>query len=112
MNPPPVVPAARPLSTGAAPKLDQAGLIAEDLPCRHCGYNLRTLSMEVQCPECGTSVGRSVHGDYLRYADPAWVRVLATGATLVLVAIILQVLVTGVTFGLLFTYARAFCAFL
>jgi MFS family permease len=78
----------------AAPavKLDQAGLIAEDLPCRHCGYNLRTLSLEVQCPECGTSVGRSVHGDYLRYADPAWVRGLATGAIIVIFGTIGQVL--------------------
>lgn len=66
----------------AAPavKLDEAGLIAEDLPCRHCGYNLRTLSMEVQCPECGTVVARSVHGDYLRFADPNWVQSLSTGA--------------------------------
>lgn len=92
MNSPPVVPEARPLSTGAAPKLDQAGFIAEDLPCRHCGYNLRTLSPEVQCPECGTSVGRSVHGDYLRYADPAWVRGLATGATIVILGTLGQVL--------------------
>ncbi|OWY72577.1 hypothetical protein B7486_06555 [cyanobacterium TDX16] len=78
----------------AAPavKLDEAGLIAEDLPCRHCGYNLRTLSPKVQCPECGTSVGRSVHGDYLRYADPAWVRGLATGATIVILGTFGQVL--------------------
>lgn len=87
----------------AAPsvKLDEAGLIAEDLSCRHCGYNLRTLSTKVQCPECGTAVGRSVHGDYLRYADPAWVRKLATGAMLLLVAIVLQVLLAGVITGVI-----------
>jgi len=86
----------------AAPavKLDEAGLIAEDLPCRHCGYNLRTLSPAVQCPECGTSVGRSVHGDYLRYADPAWVRGLAIGATLVFVATTLQTVYWAVVVGL------------
>lgn len=86
----------------AAPsvKLDEAGLIAEDLPCRHCGYNLRTLSTKVQCPECGTSVGRSVHGDYLRYADPAWVRGLATGASLVFAAITLQTLHSVILGGL------------
>lgn len=97
VNPPKV---ARGLAAQAV-KLDLAGLIAEDLPCRHCGYNLRTLSPKVQCPECGTAVGQSVHGDYLRYADPAWVRGLATGAMLVLVAIALRVLESGVIAGLM-----------
>ncbi len=102
VNPPKV---ARGLAAPAV-KLDEAGLIAEDLPCRHCGYNLRTLSPAVQCPECGTSVGRSVHGDYLRYADPAWVRGLATGAMLLLVAIVLQVLLAGVITGLVMIQDR------
>lgn len=83
-----------------AVKLDQAGLIAEDLHCRRCGYNLRTMSPEVQCPECGTAVGQSIHGDYLQYADPAWVRGLATGATVVFVATTLQTVCWAVIVGL------------
>lgn len=27
-----------------------------DLPCDHCGYNLRTRSFEARCPECGDPV--------------------------------------------------------
>lgn len=30
-----------------------------DLPCYKCGYNLRTLSREGRCPECGLAVVRS-----------------------------------------------------
>jgi len=30
-----------------------------DLPCYKCGYNLRTLSREGRCPECGLAVLRS-----------------------------------------------------
>ena len=41
------------------------GLIADqrvisDVPCRHCGYNLRTLDIENRCPECGLGVHESV----------------------------------------------------
>lgn len=72
--------------------LDAAGLIDEDIPCRRCGYNLKTLSPESKCPECGTSVSRSIHGDLLRFADPDWVRKLATGTLTTMIGACLAIM--------------------
>ena len=66
-----------------------AGPIAEDLPCRHCGYNLRGMTEDRACPECGTAVGRSLLGDQLRFSDPQWVRTLARGAKWILTSVLL-----------------------
>jgi hypothetical protein len=57
-----------------------AGPITEDVACRKCGYNLRGLSPEGRCPECGTAVGFSLQGDLLRFCDPGWVDMLRRGA--------------------------------
>jgi hypothetical protein len=35
-------------------------LIDRDLPCAHCGYNLRTLPSGGACPECATAVQQSI----------------------------------------------------
>ncbi|NUQ47946.1 MAG: hypothetical protein HUU22_18175, partial [Phycisphaerae bacterium] len=55
------------------------GTVGEDLPCRKCGYNLRGLNPDRICPECATPVGRSIRGEYLRFADPDWVETMASG---------------------------------
>lgn len=47
--------------------------IDHDVSCVSCGYNLRSLDVEGQCPECGDDVAHAMHGDYLRYADRAWI---------------------------------------
>lgn len=72
----------------AAVRLDEKGGLAEDIACRKCGYNLRGLRTEGVCPECGTAVGRSLYGDFLRYCDPAWVRTLAKGMNWIVAAVI------------------------
>ncbi len=92
MNPPPVVPTVRPLSTSAAAKLDAAGNVAVDVACRRCGYNLRTLPSVGKCPECGTAVGRSLHGDLLQYSDPEWVEKLAGGMNWIIASVIIAIL--------------------
>lgn len=64
--------------------LDAAGRIAQDVPCIHCGYNLRSLLPGQACPECNQLVSRSVRGDLLRYSDPRWLRRLRNGMIWVL----------------------------
>lgn len=91
MNPPPVVPTLRPLSTSAAAKLDAAGNVAVDVACRRCGYNLRTLPSAGKCPECGSAVGRSLHGDLLQFSDPEWVEKLAGGMNWIIASVIIAI---------------------
>jgi len=73
-------------------QLDAEGRIAEDIHCRACGYNLRSLDPNGICPECGTAVGRSVHGDLLRFCDPTWVGRLASGMNWIVAGIVCHVL--------------------
>ena len=37
-------------------RYDDAPVIEHDLSCMSCGYNLRALPPDGQCPECGTEV--------------------------------------------------------
>ncbi len=60
----------------------------EDLPCIRCGYNLRELSPDGPCPECGIPIHRSTHGDLLSAADPAWLTRVIRGQTLVYAALV------------------------
>lgn len=57
-----------------------------DLPCVHCNYNLRGLTVDGACPECGRPVADSTRDDALRGADPIWLR-RAARATLALAAV-------------------------
>ncbi len=59
--------------------LDAHGRLTIDRDCVGCGYNVRGLDHDGQCPECGMAVARSVHGDELRFADPQWLAVVCGG---------------------------------
>ncbi len=70
-------------------RLDTDGNIDEDLLCLKCDYNLRGLDPNRRCPECDMAVGRSIHGDMLRFCDPAWVERLASGMDWIRLGVIL-----------------------
>src|SRR5689334_24506997 len=80
-------------SGGAAEATAGAGVLETDVPCRKCSYNLRGLSADGRCPECGTPVGLSVQGDFLRYSDPTWLKTLWEGADFVLTGVIVIVFI-------------------
>ena len=56
--------------------------VIDDLPCRTCGYNLRTLAKDGVCPECATPVVASLRSELLREADPNWLRRMRSGCEL------------------------------
>ena len=56
-------------------------LTSEDVPCLNCGYNLRGLEEDGQCPECGVPIERSLHGNLLIYSSPEYVSSLHRGLT-------------------------------
>ena len=68
--------------------------IQDDAPCLACGYNLRGLGSHGRCPECGTAIGRSLHGNFLRFARPDYVRKLARGVTLILWGLLVALVAT------------------
>jgi hypothetical protein len=80
-------PTVPPLPPVASPVPQAGQVVVDNIPCRKCAYNLRTLSVTGVCPECGTPVGVSIYGDLLKYSDPAWVRKLGQGAFYILLGI-------------------------
>ncbi len=74
--------------------LDSEGRVAQDVPCRTCKYNLRGLSPEGRCPECGSAVGWSIHSDLLCYSNPVWVRHLAAGTLWIIISVLGGIVVT------------------
>jgi hypothetical protein len=66
--------------------------VIDDLPCRTCGYNLRTLATTGICPECATPVAASISGDLLRFADPNWLARVKLGCGLFRMGVVLRFL--------------------
>ncbi len=71
-----------------------ASPIAVDILCVHCGYNLRGLTSDGRCPECGGAIVDSMRGELLRFADIEWLTRLRLGAALKLWAIGLAILLS------------------
>jgi hypothetical protein len=67
-------------------------VIAGDMPCLHCGYNLRGLQGTGRCPECGRAVLDTILRTTLHRATPASLLRLRSGLLLLVVA---GVLVAG-----------------
>ncbi len=74
-------------------------VLAVDVPCIQCGYNMRGLDRETVCPECGGAVERSLHGRQLRFAEPRWLSRLRVGTLLWIL-------------GSLLTFGRLVCSYL
>lgn len=53
--------------------------IVEDAACISCGYNLRGLTSEKSCPECGLAVATSVHGLALRARSARSLPIIRSG---------------------------------
>jgi hypothetical protein len=65
-------------------------LLVHDLPCVHCGYNMRTLRTTDRCPECGSLVAdtAALHAE-LNRSRPGWLRCLASANVVLLLSRIL-----------------------
>ena len=63
-----------------------AGALPPDLHCIDCGYNLRGLPTDGACPECGTSIERSMRGDALRFANVEWLKKVRLGLAVIVSA--------------------------
>lgn len=84
---------ARPSDSPVAPpplNEETRDLATQDVPCRHCGFNLRGLSPAGNCPECGAPIQRSLGGDYLIYSSLQYVSSLHRGVLYILIATIIS----------------------
>jgi len=56
-------------------------LVAFDLSCSSCGYNLRGLECTGKCPECGTAVDHSINPPVTHFppAQIRWARIVSLG---------------------------------
>jgi len=68
--------------------------IEAEVSCRHCGYLLRGLADTGNCPECGTPVAHSTVSDELRFADPAWLRLVHLAVRLIFWQMVINVAAT------------------
>ncbi len=51
-------------------------VVGRDHACIGCGYNLRGLAADTNCPECSLAIALSLRGDYLAFASAAYRKVL------------------------------------
>jgi len=74
--------------------------LQRDVPCIKCGYNLRGLPRDRNCPECGTPVTRSAPGDLLSAADPAWLSSVYRGQSRITIAGVLLLVTVPVVIAI------------
>lgn len=78
--------------------------IDADIPCTSCGYNLRGLNTNGNCPECGAGAIGSAQRFWLNQrlpglagADPRWLAEMRWGTALVLLGFAIMLFVAGST---------------
>lgn len=84
--------------------LNEGGRIDEPVRCTACGHILRGVDPQGECPECRTPVGPALESNLLRYAGATWVKKVADGLMLYLIALLFTVAMgfanAGVAFAL------------
>lgn len=64
---------------GEKAEANQPHTIQADVPCLGCGYNLRSVALQGECPECGKPVAHSLVVRHLRFSRPNWIQCLRRG---------------------------------
>ena len=67
----------------------ESATVDHDLGCIGCDYNLRSLSIDSACPECGAAVGASLVPHPLSHESPAKLQSLVVGVSLLLAGLLL-----------------------
>ena len=70
----------------------EAGRLDEDVVCRSCEYNLRSLTLQDNCPECDTPIKLSLQTSLLRFSDLAWIKRVRSGITFMIVYVSIYIL--------------------
>ncbi len=79
-------------------------VLAVDVSCIQCGYNLRGLPINGRCPECGNETIASLQPDRLIFADKKWLFRVSDGFSWMywsIIGFIFFGMVFGILFGLL-----------
>ncbi|MCH8822373.1 MAG: hypothetical protein IH984_02580 [Planctomycetes bacterium] len=71
---------------------DADGRLDEDVVCRSCEYNLRSLTLQDKCPECDTPIKLSLQTSLLRFSDLAWIKRVRSGITFMIVYVSIYIL--------------------
>jgi hypothetical protein len=103
-GPPPIVapPVVAPPVVAEKPAAPRIDLSREDVLCRTCGFNLRGLTEQGNCPECGTPIWNSIQEDLMRYSSTAYIASLHRGVNCILIAALLKIalVVLGIVVGI------------
>jgi hypothetical protein len=86
-------------SSRAEHLLDPQGVVTVSVPCRHCTYDLRGLSFDGKCPECGTPIESSLGPWLIHFAPLDWLIFLVRGALLAAIVCIALIAFPAVCAG-------------
>lgn len=92
---------ARVVSDISNPESAPEGAVLEiDLPCVHCGYNLKMQPGDARCPECGAMIADTLTlNKELEKSRPGWLRRLSLGNSLLAVVRVLLLLMWPIAFA-------------